>query len=276
MRKGFTLIELLVVIAIIAILAAILFPVFAQAKAAAKKTVCLSNLKQNGIAVLMYNTDFDGNFAQSVYTTDGPGGFLIPAMGYHAFTIYDAVLPYTKNSDIFTCPTEPHAIDWKKILNGFGLVPALNLQYASFVPNFSLFTDPAVAGLPPLNLKVPVINESGITQVAITTMFFDGQYKAPGSLNNDDTSLCAGPSLAGPCYHTVTTPFGVANFPGSPRHQDGLNVNFADSHSKFYKGTSGIKATSPNNWWPAGGVVQTYHFPYDLNGIPDVTAEPIP
>src|SRR5678816_3817185 len=59
MRRGFTLIELLVVIAIIAILAAILFPVFAQAKAAAKKTACLSNNKQIGIALYMYLTDFD-------------------------------------------------------------------------------------------------------------------------------------------------------------------------------------------------------------------------
>jgi prepilin-type N-terminal cleavage/methylation domain-containing protein/prepilin-type processing-associated H-X9-DG protein len=59
-RRGFTLIELLVVIAIIAILAAILFPVFAQAKAAAKKTACLSNERQLGLAAQMYMTDYDG------------------------------------------------------------------------------------------------------------------------------------------------------------------------------------------------------------------------
>jgi len=61
-HKGFTLIELLVVIAIIAILAAILFPVFAQAKAAAKKTAALSNCKQFGVAFIMYNGDYDDTF----------------------------------------------------------------------------------------------------------------------------------------------------------------------------------------------------------------------
>ena len=59
MKKGFTLIELLVVIAIIAILAAILFPVFAKAREKARQTACLSNLKQLGTAMMMYTIDFD-------------------------------------------------------------------------------------------------------------------------------------------------------------------------------------------------------------------------
>src|SRR5476649_2558116 len=71
MKRGFTLIELLVVIAIIAILAAILFPVFAQAKEAAKKTSCLSNLKQIGLASVMYEGDFDD---------------IIPLAGYENYT----------------------------------------------------------------------------------------------------------------------------------------------------------------------------------------------
>jgi prepilin-type N-terminal cleavage/methylation domain-containing protein len=72
MRKGFTLIELLVVIAIIAILAAILFPVFAQAREKARQTVCASNLKQLGIAQQMYLQDFDEQFLCARATTPYP------------------------------------------------------------------------------------------------------------------------------------------------------------------------------------------------------------
>src|SRR5271154_569964 len=71
-RCAFTLIELLVVVAIIAILAAILFPVFAQAKVAAKKTMCLSNWKQIDTAMIMYSSDNDGRYART-QTSDNPG-----------------------------------------------------------------------------------------------------------------------------------------------------------------------------------------------------------
>jgi prepilin-type N-terminal cleavage/methylation domain-containing protein/prepilin-type processing-associated H-X9-DG protein len=71
-RRAFTLIELLVVIAIIATLAAILFPVFAQARATARKTVCMSNFKQIGLAMLMYASDWDEKFART-QTSDNPG-----------------------------------------------------------------------------------------------------------------------------------------------------------------------------------------------------------
>src|SRR3984957_17191913 len=71
-RRAFTLIELLVVITIIAILAAVLFPVFAQAKLAAKKTICLSNWKQIDTAMIMYRGDYDCRYART-QTSDGPG-----------------------------------------------------------------------------------------------------------------------------------------------------------------------------------------------------------
>ncbi len=97
MKRAFTLIELLVVIAIIAILAAILFPVFAQAKEAAKKTQTLSNAKQNGTAIQIYTADYD-DYLPSAYSVDNDLGVLwnygigVPAgwEGVPAWTAGDA------------------------------------------------------------------------------------------------------------------------------------------------------------------------------------------
>src|SRR5687768_2606669 len=104
---GFTLIELLVVIAIIAILAAILFPVFAQAREAARKTSCLSNMKQLGTALTMYTQDFDETYPQAYYyknntatTNGGSSG------GYVTWTV--TMSPYIKNVGLFVCPSDPN------------------------------------------------------------------------------------------------------------------------------------------------------------------------
>src|SRR5690349_13757232 len=98
MRKAFTLIELLVVIAIIAILAAILFPVFAQAKAAAKKTACISNQRQNVSAMLMYLSDSDDTYPIGV------GGDRSTGV---VFFVHDLLQPYRKNVQILGCPSYP-------------------------------------------------------------------------------------------------------------------------------------------------------------------------
>ncbi len=99
--RGFTLIELLVVIAIISILAAILFPVFAQAREKARQITCLSNLKQIGLAFLQYNQDYD-EMTISQNTGTFPGGN-VPATGVRA-TWYVLLQPYTKNIAMFVCP----------------------------------------------------------------------------------------------------------------------------------------------------------------------------
>ncbi|MBX7133872.1 MAG: DUF1559 domain-containing protein [Fimbriimonadaceae bacterium] len=110
MRKAFTLIELLVVIAIIAILAAILFPVFAQAKEAAKRATCLSNLRQIGAAFLMYEGDHDDRLPDRRDLKSALPG------GYRPWTTWppsdprggwaSAVLgPYMKSDELWTCPS---------------------------------------------------------------------------------------------------------------------------------------------------------------------------
>ena len=126
-RKGFTLIELLVVIAIIAILAAILFPVFARARAKAQQTVCLSNVKQLTLGFMMYVTDwqkFPLHFpcwAGSWWPTHPPGspegwsdpfGYIWPEDLKHWPW---KIMPYIRNEEIFRCPSQPdypHDVWW--------------------------------------------------------------------------------------------------------------------------------------------------------------------
>jgi prepilin-type N-terminal cleavage/methylation domain-containing protein len=112
-RGAFTLIELLVVIAIIAILAAILFPVFAQARERARQTACLSNCKQLGTATMMYIQDYDENYPHHNWQTTGtpPGGprpFTLPDGRTHIGHVGWALqlYPYVKNLQVYTCPSD--------------------------------------------------------------------------------------------------------------------------------------------------------------------------
>lgn len=93
--RGFTLIELLVVIAIIAILAAILFPVFARAREKARQSSCMSNAKQLALGFLMYAQDYDEEFPRQYIVVSGV------AVRWPAY-----IMPYIKNYQIFTCPSD--------------------------------------------------------------------------------------------------------------------------------------------------------------------------
>jgi prepilin-type N-terminal cleavage/methylation domain-containing protein/prepilin-type processing-associated H-X9-DG protein len=106
LRKGFTLIELLVVIAIIAILAAILFPVFAQARAAARKTTGLSNLKQIGNATMMYTQDYDERFPSWNWGVNATDGGVSPHHPNNQGIWPCATFPYVKNVGVWQDPSD--------------------------------------------------------------------------------------------------------------------------------------------------------------------------
>jgi prepilin-type N-terminal cleavage/methylation domain-containing protein/prepilin-type processing-associated H-X9-DG protein len=122
-RRAFTLIELLVVIAIIAILAAILFPVFAQAREAARKTQCLANLKQMGSAIQMYTQDYDERLPQGSRSING-----------QAWRWMHQTHPYVKNAGIYKCPSSSIA-PWDP--NAYGNAGTYGYN-ALFLNNLSL------------------------------------------------------------------------------------------------------------------------------------------
>jgi len=120
-KQGFTLIELLVVIAIIAILAAILFPVFARAREKARQTSCLSNVKQLSLSISMYTQDYDETLVPSRGKT-GAGAWCV-------WTVYTA--PYRKNDQLLMCPTGRGKYAWGKCDYGLNRETFTEVSYGA-------------------------------------------------------------------------------------------------------------------------------------------------
>lgn len=283
-KKGFTLIELLVVIAIIAILAAILFPVFAQAKAAAKKSATLSNLKQNATAVAIYQSDNDDMFAQSAYCATGCTATGQPTAGSQLYTVYDALMPYTKNREIIQDVAEPKAIDFPSFLATVGMLPYLNgattiatatnyIQYAGVVPNFAVFEDPGIGGT-----DDATVNGTGLDLPAETIMFATGKMVKPGTANADVPSVATAglQERIRVKYRVNAVGLGGEGFPGVARHSGQILLNFADTHAKTYKSNAVLLTTAPDipRYGGANTTERVYNLPFDINGIPNQLAEP--
>ena len=196
--KGFTLIELLVVIAIIAILAAILFPVFARARENARRSSCQQNIRQIGLAIKQYLSDYDESFPQvSVGAASGnvPYGWA------------DACQPYVRNTQLFQCPSD-------SAQPGPAAFTVSDANYSDYFYNSNL------SG----------VNESALQYIASTVMLGDG---LPGDATRAADGVPGSGDIAAIEAAGGSTPVGAAT-----RHLDGANYTFADGHVKWLKGSS--------------------------------------
>jgi len=217
--NGFTLIELLVVIAIIAILAAILFPVFAKAREKARQTSCLSNLNQMGKAVLMYAQDYDERVPPS-YQRATPGADW-PLIKWAAH-----VVPYVKNSQVFLCPSDSAA----RADNGNNSVGLISYHAnPQLMPGVRGDFDGAIGT---------------ITAPAQTHMLFDAwaayQYCAVPNMQAGNGNACN----ARPCGIRID---GV----DISRHNSGFNTVMADGHAKWFGAGSPADKDYANFWQKA-------------------------
>jgi prepilin-type N-terminal cleavage/methylation domain-containing protein/prepilin-type processing-associated H-X9-DG protein len=230
MKKAFTLIELLVVIAIIAILAAILFPVFAQAKASAKNTQDLSNLKQLMTGALIYAGDSDDLF-MPVGNQDGYGTtpHLRPqgpadGVAWHGWSM--RMLPYTKNREMFRSPLLDRVgsfSGWCASSSGMQMTNSYSYNY--FIGrdgSYGSAGDGDYGSTPRGERLSTPLSQTGIEDVAKTIVFLNSNSLPPYG----KTWGCQ--------YVTIEAPDFINKIRFRAIHRDGGNLAFGDGHAKFY------------------------------------------
>jgi prepilin-type N-terminal cleavage/methylation domain-containing protein/prepilin-type processing-associated H-X9-DG protein len=224
--RAFTLIELLVVIAIIAILAAILFPVFAQAREKARSSTCLSNQKQTGLAFSMYAQDYDETFPFPYFQVTDQWW-------------QDMVNPYIKASNkggVLTCPSAASAGFAYSMNEAMG---GKSLAFAATPAELILTADAPQA--PRLRDKLTGLNRANpyfLFTVAGSEGLWDGSVNFKSLKGLGDTAL-----IQDLLDEDSDKAIGLLRF----RHSAGANVSFVDGHTKFVK-RGGFKL---RNWHPA-------------------------
>jgi prepilin-type N-terminal cleavage/methylation domain-containing protein/prepilin-type processing-associated H-X9-DG protein len=224
--KGFTLIELLVVIAIIAILAAILFPVFAQAREQARKASCLSNCKQIGLAMQLYAQDYDENLPGWPNPPSNPIA--------RVWGDWDIVVPllqaYNKSQNIWQCPSGPKDNNYlSKDKSTY-----IHYGYNEYIYNTAHAVNPKYAGNYN-NLAALSGTQAGVSNIAVVADCVGNNGGALGIFNDwgnyDGIKIAGDPPGFG--MPRIKYANGWTTKGGNPRHSGGTNIVFADSHAKF-------------------------------------------
>ncbi len=252
---AFTLIELLVVIAIIAILAAILFPVFARARENARRASCQSNLKQIGLGIMQYIQDYDEKYPITNYSAGTIGAYVPPGgFGNDVYYNYGTwryfIQPYLKSVQIFTCPSSKYPPSSTNPGIGYADVNYANGQVYPGNSNYGVNENVIYTG-PDANGNRS-FSAAGIGAVALLPMVAD----ASGHLFTDGARIINA---------NTTSYYGAPAAPDESlaRHLNGSNILFADGHVKFFQqGAMYIDPTRTSLPAPYNNAVYSYKIPY--------------